>query len=351
MKKAHLAVQTTCRKFYNHQYYLTLEEQAKYEPEFSTLEEAELATPSPSKKPCSADDYKSKYQYVLLDKRTVSDFKCKKSLHQEIQAAQALGNKKEGTQITLHYDTMSRSKVDGEWPSLTLNFLKDDKQDCKMYHLRALSFAFEDRDQIVKLILETYERLATGTGGNKSSKELWENIYAYITDAASKNLKVEYEVSKKLGAKHVPIHLLCKSHTCERLDKSCINILVKIEQQLKMAEMITNRQPNLQSFIQQSKSIVLCVITALLRLVSQEEIAKPTSLAKDFGIILEEDNVTKCFSLYKEQQFTKLGYTADSVIDCIPKFQLISETINNNSLVEACCLYLENDYNLAALKT
>ena len=61
MKKAHLAVQTTCRKFYNDQYYLTLEEEAKYEPELATIDEAELATPSQSKKPCSADDYKSKY--------------------------------------------------------------------------------------------------------------------------------------------------------------------------------------------------------------------------------------------------------------------------------------------------
>ena len=119
-----------------------------------------------------------------------------KSLHQEIQAPQALANKKEGTRVTLNYDTTSRSRVDGEWPSLILNFLSDDKQDCKMYPLRALFFAFEDRDQIVKLILETFERLVAATGGNKSSKELWENIYAYMTDVASKNLKVEYEVSK-----------------------------------------------------------------------------------------------------------------------------------------------------------
>ena len=118
-----------------------------------------------------------------------------------------------------------------------------------MYPLRALFFTFEDRDQIVKLILETFERLAAATGGNKSSKELWENIYAYMTDATSKTLKVEYEVSKQLGTKHVLIHLLCKSHTCEKLDESFINIQVKIEQQLKMAEMITNRQPNLLSFI------------------------------------------------------------------------------------------------------
>ena len=226
VEKARLAVQTTCLKFYNHQYYLTLEEQAKYEPELATIEEErELATPSQSKKPRSADDYKSKYQYVLPDIRTVSDFKHKKSLHhQEIQVAQALGNKKEGTRVTLHYDTTSRSRVDGEWPSLILNFLSDYKQDCKMYRLRVVFFAFEDRNQIVKLILEIFERLAAATGGNKSSKELWENIYAYMTDATSKNLKVEYEVSKQIGAKHVPIHLLCKSPICEKLDESCINV-------------------------------------------------------------------------------------------------------------------------------
>ena len=125
-----------CCKFYNHQYYLTSEEQAKYDPELATIEEeAELATQSQSKKPCCAEDYKSKYQYVLPDKRTVSDFKHKKSLHQEIQAAKALANKKEGTRVTLHYDTTSRSRVDGEWPSFILNFLSDDKQDCKMYPL------------------------------------------------------------------------------------------------------------------------------------------------------------------------------------------------------------------------
>ena len=158
-------------------------------------------------------------------------------------------------------------------------------------------------------------------------------------------------MSKQLGTKHVPIHLLCKSYTCEKLDESCINVLVKIEQQLKMAEMITNRTPNLCSFIRQSKSVVLCATTALLKLVSHEERAKPTSLAKNFDIILEEDDVTKSFSLYKERRFTKLGYTAGSIIDGIPQFEkLLSETTYNNSLVQACRLYLENDYILAALK-
>ena len=66
---------------------------------------------------------------------------------------------------------------------------------------------------------------------------------------------------------------------------------------------------------------------------------------------MEEDDVTKSFSLYKGRRFTKLGYTAGSIIDCIPQFEkLPSETTYNNSLVQACRLYLENDYILAALK-
>ena len=96
-----------------------------------------------------------------------------------------------------------------------------------------------------------------------------------------------------------------------------------------MAEMINNRQPNLRPFIRQSKSVVFCAI----KLVSQEESAKPKSLAKDFEIILEEDDVTKRFSLYKDRN-------ADSIIDCIRQFQkLLPETKYKNNLVQACRLY------------
>ena len=96
---------------------------------------------------------------------------------------------------------------------------------------------------------------------------------------------------------------------------------------------------------------MLCAITALLKLASHEESAKPTSLAKNFDKILEDDDVTKSFSLYKEPRFTKFGYTAGSIIDCIRQFEkLLSEKTYNNSLVQACRLYLENDYILAALK-
>ena len=45
-----------------------------------------------------------------------------------------------------------------------------------MFFLRALFFAFEDRAQNIKLIIETCKRLSIATGGTHSPKDLWENI-------------------------------------------------------------------------------------------------------------------------------------------------------------------------------
>ena len=81
-----------------------------------------------------------------------------------------------------------------------------------MIRLRPLFFAFEDREQITKLVVETLSRLAITQ--NTTAKMLWENIDAFMTDAAAKNLQVEGEVSKILKSNHVPFHLLCKSNTC-----------------------------------------------------------------------------------------------------------------------------------------
>ena len=91
---------------------------------------------------------------------------------------------------------------------------------------------------------------------------------------------------------------------------------------------------------------------AFLKLISNEESAKPTSLAKDFDLILEEEKVVKSFSLYKERRFSKLGYTAGALVDCIPLFQkLLEATHHNNMLVQACKLYLECEYIHAAWRT
>ena len=51
-------------------------------------------------------------------------------------------------------------------------------------------FAFEDRAKMVKLLVETYERLALLVGSNQGSataKDLWEKTSIIMTDSVEKN--------------------------------------------------------------------------------------------------------------------------------------------------------------------
>ena len=94
------------------------------------------------------------------------------------------------------------------------------------------------------------------TGGTSTAMDLWHN--AFMTDAVTKNFEVEVMVSKVLGTDYVPLHILCKSHTCEKLDEGCINAVVDIEKKLKLVDMIVKRQPRLKSFLRQNKCHYLC---------------------------------------------------------------------------------------------
>ena len=235
--KARVATQTVCEKMYGHCY--TLEKEQK---RLETVNEEDVAEPL-SKMPRTMEDYKP-YRYVLPSVKSINTYKHLKAMSQEIDAAEALMKKDGRTKVTLHYDTTSRSRIPGEWPGLILNFLNKDPAHCKMYTLRALTFAFEDRNQIAKLILETLSRLSAATGGRATARDLWEQITAFMTDAVSKNLKVEALVAEKLESNHIPYHLLCKAHTCEKLDECNENVLMKVEEMLKIREIIEKREKN-----------------------------------------------------------------------------------------------------------
>ena len=345
--KARMAYQAVMEKRYGHRYYLSSDEQRKFEPVLESISEEEPQLPKQIRR---KEDY-SIYRYVLPSKKVIGCYKHDKSLHQEIVAGKALGELDPGTRVTLHFDTTSRSRIDGEWPALILNFLNKDKIKCKMIRLRALFFAYEDREQITKLIVETLNRLSVATAGEFSPKILWENIYAYMTDSVSKNLKVEYAVAEILGSSHIPIHILCKSHTCEKLDEACLSALVEVESAIKFADLITKRQPQLKSFVRQSKCVVFAALKAMLQLVSQESSAKPTSLADEFDLELEKNGLSKSMSLYKERRFTKLGYSAGAVFDCLEQYKnILRDTTCSNLLIQACQLYVENEFVVAAFK-
>jgi len=154
--------------------------------------------------------------------------------------------KDESTKSTLHFDSTRRSRIDGEWPSLVLNFKNDKPADCHMIRLRPLFFAYEDRDQITKLIVETFFRLAVTQ--KTTAKALWEKVNAFMTDAATKNLKVEMEVSKELKTNYAPLHLLCKSHTCDKFDECNVKTLSQIESKIKLREQIEKGNHSLNPF-------------------------------------------------------------------------------------------------------
>lgn len=92
-------------------------------------------------------------------------------------------------------------------------------------------------------------------------------------------------------------------------------------------------------------------MAALLKLVAHGGDGKTTSLAEAFDLILEEARVYKSFSLYEEKRFTRLGYQAGAVYDCISYLkQLLAQTPLNNLLIRACKIYLESDFILAGFK-
>ena len=68
---------------------------------------------------------------MLPSAKVVSNYKNEKALHQEIAAVKTLASIQHDTRCTLHFDTTGRSRVDGEWPALILNFLSDDKMKCE----------------------------------------------------------------------------------------------------------------------------------------------------------------------------------------------------------------------------
>ena len=87
--------------------------------------------------------------------------------------------------------------------------------------MNPLFFAFEDRAQIVKLLVETYECLALLVDSNQATttaRDLWEKTLIIMTDSVEKNLHIEKGIAKELKSNHVPYHFSCKAHTVEALD-------------------------------------------------------------------------------------------------------------------------------------
>jgi hypothetical protein len=72
---------------------------------------------------------------------------------------------------------------------------------------------------------------------------------------APKNFKIVDGVADSIGSDHKPFHLLCKSHTWERLDSDILAALSKMESKIGLKERMIASEPRLRQFISQSKCV------------------------------------------------------------------------------------------------
>ena len=258
----------------------------------------------------------------------------------ERDAGLTLLHRPANTKSILHYDTTSRCQIDGEWPSIILSF-----SDGTDFELRPLFFAYEDREQIVLLLVETIKRLSVAaTGSDESAKKLWENLFALMTDSVSKNLKIEDGISEYFGSTYKPIHLLCKSHTVEKLDICNLEVLASFETRVKQRTVLESINPRLKSFFRGKKTIVEAGIESLLKLVTHRHSGNNTSQADTFDHICESEVVVKRLFLYQQRRFTNLGKSAASLLEAYPILKMLVEKVAvNNQPVEAYKIYLASE--------
>ena len=120
-----------------------------------------------------------------------------------------------------------------------------------------------------------------------------------MTDAVTKNLKVEDNIATALGTTYKPMHLLCKSHTVEALDLSNLSVLYEIEKQVKQREILEGVNLSLKSFFRGKKTTVEAGIEALLSLISS---GKSSSLSDLFDHIGKRERVLKNIFLYQQRE-------------------------------------------------
>ena len=109
----------------------------------------------PKKKSLFSQEQYRAYENILPTAKTIIGFELNMKIQNEKDVALALKNMKTGDKCTLHFDSTQRSKIDGDWSSLILIFSRK-----RQFSLKSLFFAYEDKQNLVRLIVETYKCLA-----------------------------------------------------------------------------------------------------------------------------------------------------------------------------------------------
>ena len=83
--------------------------------------------------------------------------------------------------------------------------------DGREFVLHPMLFAYEDWEQIIEFLIETFKHLAAAASIYKEEVKaitLSECMDTFMTDAVSKNLKIVDEISRHLDLNHKPHHTL-----------------------------------------------------------------------------------------------------------------------------------------------
>ena len=357
-----VAVQTFFKGILDQDVYLTKEEAISKDPSLAAYRKTEesvapmkrrkLEASLKGKTPVTKDDYLP-YRNVLPSPKTINDYKQLSAVQEESDAASCLYHMPSNINCTLHYDTTSRCKIDGEWPAIIFSFANG-----KRFTLRPLFFAYEDRSQIVLLLAETYRRLAVCITFTLSAdisvsdvaKQLWEKTTVIMTDSVEKNLKIEDGIADALGSSYKPIHTLCKAHTVEALDRSNIAVLAKMENKIKLRQAFESLNPSVKSFLRGEKSVAISAIKSVLNFVSHDKSATSTNQADLFDYVLQREKKIKHMSLFQERRFTKLGYSCASILDALPFIRMVlNETHLCNQHTEIVQMFLDSELLLSEL--
>ena len=274
--------------------------------------------------------------------RVIAQEKHLQAIQQERNAALAILDATDEDKITIHYDTTTRRRISGEWTSIIVRLASGN-----LFRMRPLTLALENRENISRLIVEVIKRLSLATCGHASQEDLWQKVFAFMTDSVAKNLQIESQIAATLNSNHIPLHLLCVSHTCEVFDAGNISILSKHEVKLGLREKLISHMPPLKSFLK--KSIVLAALGALTKLSIND--GHKSSMWELFEKQVAEAGKTKKHSLFRERRFAQMGYTAAAILYHIPEYEAtLHNTKSNNLLLQACRLYLECDFIIIGLK-
>ena len=69
-----------------------------------------------------------------------------------------------------------------------------------------------------------------------------------MTDSVTKNFSIENLIAASLYSNHIPLHIMCVSHTCKVFDTGNLYVLSQVENSLKLKESLLKYIPSLQSF-------------------------------------------------------------------------------------------------------